>query len=110
MDATATLGVKAMTAIIQNKGNIFVSSNQGKKYIVDDRCTKCGTCAKVCPSGNISVTDKVHFSDKCEGCLGCIHLCPKNALHLKNEKSRVRWKHPDVSSAEIIKANNRGAK
>lgn len=107
-EATATLSVKAMTAIIQFNGNIFISGKQGKKYIVDDKCTKCGTCAKVCPSGNISVTDKVCFSDKCEGCLSCIHLCPQNALHLKSEKSSVRWKHPDVSLAEIIKANNRG--
>lgn len=105
--ATATRMWRAATATI---GTVFLSSGKGAQgFIVNDKCTSCGTCAKVCPAGNITIIDKVAFADKCEGCLGCVHHCPKNALHLKSEKSTARWRHPDVSLTEIIKANNRGS-
>ncbi|MCL2234680.1 MAG: EFR1 family ferrodoxin [Firmicutes bacterium] len=78
-----------------------------KKYIVDEKCNKCGVCAKVCLAKNITIEDEVKFDDKCEACYACLHLCPQNALHHKKEKSDKRWLHPDVTVAEIIKANNR---
>ena len=108
LEAKSSLTWRVTTAIIQTGSGLMLNGTGARKYMIDDKCTKCGICAKVCPSGNISVTDKVEFADKCEACLGCVHLCPKNALHLKNEKSTVRWKHPDAPLAEIIKANNRG--
>ena len=76
------------------------------KYIVTDACIQCG-CAKVCPSDNISVTDRVTFGDRCEGCYGCVHNCPQNALHLKKEKSSVRFRNGEVSLNELIQANNK---
>lgn len=110
LDAASPLVWRGITALIQRGEGLLTNGNQGQKYIVDDKCTKCGTCAKVCPTGNITVADKVEFSNKCEACLGCIHHCPKNALHLKNEKSTLRFRHPDVSVAEIIKANQKEEK
>lgn len=78
-----------------------------KNYIVETSCIKCGICSKVCPAGNITVTDKVIFSNHCERCEACLHLCPQNAIHINGEKSTVRWKNPDVSLQEIISSNNR---
>jgi len=79
--------------------------NSAKKYIVDEHCTKCGICANVCPAGNITVSNRVTFDSFCEVCLGCIQLCPQNALHLKHEKSSVRYRNTNVSLKEIINAN-----
>lgn len=107
LKARSSLGWRAATAMIRVGEGLMLNGSQAQKYIVDDKCNNCGTCAKVCPSGNIRVTDKVEFADKCEACLGCVHLCPKNALHMKSEKSATRWRHPDVSIAELVKANNR---
>ena len=84
-----------------------VADDFHKNYIIDDKCNKCGTCAKVCPVKNIVVTDKVRFGDYCEGCQACIHACPRKAIHLKRERSNKRWRNPDVSLKEIIDANNR---
>jgi ferredoxin len=89
--------------------DMFSPAKSAKKYIINNDCNLCGICAKVCPARNITVTDGVHFSEKCEGCMACLHLCPQNALHLKNEKSGKRWRHPDVSLNEIIEANLRNA-
>jgi ferredoxin len=107
LTATASLGDIALTAAIQVGENTFMKATQAQNYSINGDCVKCGVCAQICPSGNISVTDKVQFADKCEWCLGCVHLCPKNAIHLKNERSNTRWRHPGVSLAEIIKANDR---
>lgn len=102
--ASASIGGKILTVM----GPLMSPNSKGaQKFIVNDSCNQCGTCAKVCPTGNITVTKKVEFSDHCAGCLGCLHHCPQNALHLKNEKSGKRWRNPDVSLGEIINANNR---
>lgn len=74
-----------------------------------DRCVECMTCAKVCPHGNFSLTDKgLAFSGKCEFCLACIQNCPQKALHLERERNReARFRNPDVSLNEIIRANRK---
>jgi len=95
---------RAVSAIVSK---ILTYDKFAQKYIVNDDCNGCGTCAKVCPAKNISVQEVVKFYDHCAGCQACLHLCPKNAIHLKNEKSDVRWRNPDVSLKEIIQANNR---
>ena len=77
------------------------------KYIVNDKCNKCGICTKVCPSKNIAVNTDVKFGNKCEKCYACLHLCPQNAVHLKSQRSEKRWRNPNVSVNEIIEANNR---
>jgi ferredoxin len=108
--AVATPAWRFMTAAIQAGEKFFMNDTQAQSYIVNDQCNVCGICAKVCPAGNISVTDKVKFGDRCDWCLGCVHLCPRNAIHLKNERSSERWRNPEVLLAEIIQANDRTAK
>ena len=96
----------AMTSFMKNK---FKPENNAKEYLVDDKCTKCKLCAKLCPTGNITVTESVNFGRHCEGCLACIHLCPENAMHHKKQRNEKRWRNPDVSLNELMQANNRGS-
>lgn len=39
-------------------------------------------------------------------CLACVHHCPQNAVRVKGEKSRKRFKNENVSLSEILEANN----
>lgn len=93
-------------ALVRNTmGRVVLKVTAAQHYIVTDACIRCGICAKVCLANNITVTDQVRFSDHCEDCYACLHACPKNALHMKNERSAVRFRNEHVTLKEIIAAN-----
>ena len=97
---------KAQMAMYQKMlAKRILRKDTAQDYIVNDNCTRCGICAKVCPADNITVTDKVHFANKCEVCYACLHNCPQNAIHMKNERSAVRFRNEHISLKEIIEAN-----
>ena len=79
--------------------------NFPKRLTIDENCVLCGTCAKVCPTGTIRVTDKVQFGSGCISCQACLHVCPKGAIHVKGEKNSRHWRNPEVSVEELIAAN-----
>ena len=83
----------------------FLSHVHGddRKFTVSERCTSCGTCAAVCPVGNIDVVDgRPVWNHRCELCCGCIHLCPAEAIQAgKGTEGRQRYQHPDLKIAEM---------
>ncbi len=52
----------------------------------DQRCTHCGACVTICPSGALvldPITRKVHFYDnKCIACELCVPACPPRAMEI----------------------------
>ena len=52
----------------------------------DERCTHCGACVAVCPTGALSVdykTKMVNFDeDKCTACELCVLACPPRAMEV----------------------------
>lgn len=46
------------------------------------RCTGCGACVEVCPTGALTLVEgKAHLDDAlCKGCEACIQACPVGAL------------------------------
>lgn len=45
-----------------------------------EKCTRCGACAAVCPSGAIRVGDELQTdADKCIKCCACVKECPQQA-------------------------------
>jgi ferredoxin len=107
--ATASASWRLVGAFIRMAERSLTKNVQAKSFHLDTSCDRCGICAKVCPAGNIAVTDTVTFGDSCECCLGCVHHCPKIALHVKGEQSAARWRNPHTTLAEIVRANNRTA-
>ncbi len=95
-----------LTPLLDMYINKHLDGNTAKSFIVNDKCTLCKTCEKVCPTKNISVNESVTFASSCISCLGCVHHCPVNAIHIKKEKSSARYINKNVTLTEIIKSNN----
>ncbi|MBR6772251.1 MAG: EFR1 family ferrodoxin [Clostridia bacterium] len=64
-----------------------VNSAFGKYYISDkkfasgEKCVSCGLCEKVCPLGNIEISEgKPKWKGHCTHCMACISSCPKEAI------------------------------
>lgn len=65
-------------------------------------CTGCGTCASVCPEGNISIqAGKPVWGARCQMCMACVHWCPEKAAQCGSSENRGRYTHPLVKAADI---------
>lgn len=76
-----------------------------RSFSVDDTCNSCGTCAKVCPVGNIVMEkDRPVWLHRCELCCACLHFCPVEAIQLfmmRGTKGRGRYRHPDLKVEDM---------
>ncbi|MDR3150011.1 MAG: EFR1 family ferrodoxin [Oscillospiraceae bacterium] len=76
-----------------------------KDFIVTERCTKCGLCAKICPAKNIefSAGTRISFRHRCEQCLACLHWCPREAIEFQTATiGKKRYHNPNVTAEELI--------
>ncbi len=56
-------------------------------YVNDTRCTGCGACLEVCPTGAISLRGNVaHINqERCTECEACLGACPNGAILVVTE-------------------------
>lgn len=47
----------------------------------EERCTRCGRCARVCPMGIIPEDDPVRAEGTCIKCQACVLACPEHAKY-----------------------------
>ncbi len=74
----------------------------GRGFVVDkEKCSRCRSCAELCPVGNIRLEDYPVFSDRCRQCLRCVALCPRNAISNPAKPSLI---YRAVSLAEMLGA------
>ena len=52
-----------------------------KQFTVNEKCTGCGLCAKLCPTCAITLHDgHPVWEDNCTHCMACITRCPAEAI------------------------------
>ncbi|MCK9582561.1 MAG: EFR1 family ferrodoxin [Endomicrobiales bacterium] len=80
------------------KGGIKAFAKSDSKFWVDQNCTKCGICAKVCPVKNIILVDgKPTWQGNCQACMACLQWCPTKSIQQgKNTAKRKRYHHPQA--------------
>lgn len=72
-----------------------------KNYRVDDKCSHCGTCVRICPRGNITmVGDRPSWHQDCEMCGACYQWCPKQAIHQSGNDQY--YHHPEVKLSDVL--------
>ncbi len=64
------------------------------KRVNADRCSRCGKCAELCPTGAIRMEDLPVFSRDCMGCFGCINNCPEEAISCPISWGRRLYRGP----------------
>lgn len=52
---------------------------------VNERCTGCGVCVKLCPMGSISKEDVRQYTGICMKCNACVKKCPNQARYYDDE-------------------------
>ncbi len=66
-----------------------------------ERCTLCGYCEKVCPSGNL-VSDGGSFTtrNRCVLCMRCYNFCPESAITYRHRPHNLKRGVPYRGPAE----------
>ena len=74
-------------------------------FSVNETCTSCGLCERVCPADNIKLTDdKPVWQHHCEHCVACISWCPTAAINYgEATKKHTRYHNPRVKVTELEK-------
>ena len=77
-----------------------------KRFSVNSMCIGCGTCAKVCPRGNISLTGgRPEYGADCIQCMACLQYCPQEAISCGAvTRRREHYHNPNVSANDLVKS------
>lgn len=74
-----------------------------RNFSVNASCNVCGTCARVCPVGNIEIAGgKPVWLHRCENCLACYDWCPKRAIEGGVAQKGYYYRNPEVTVAEFF--------
>lgn len=76
----------------------------GSHFWVEENCSSCRICERICPRENIKINNKPIWKDNCESCFACIQWCPKEAIQYQDLSiGKKRSHHVEVSLKDMLK-------
>lgn len=71
----------------------------------DKRCSGCGLCERICPTGNIQGSlEKPRFGTRCVLCERCLNYCPVKSIHFLLSPLRPQYRAPGFKPPVLRKA------
>lgn len=80
-------------------------------FYADEKCTGCGICAKICPSGKVTMADKRPVWRRetlCYMCFACLNYCPPTSVQIRDipgvksyTTTNGRYPHPYAGVNDI---------
>lgn len=77
--------------------------SEDRKFSLNEKCTGCGVCEKICPANNIRLTNgKPVWMHSCEQCAACFNWCPSEAIEGKNLAARTHFTNPEITLEQML--------
>ncbi len=108
INARKEIPLKKTNILVHGLMSIFYSrlkpQTRARNFHTDEKCNGCGTCARICPAGNIILQDqKPVWHLQCEFCLACMQWCPNQAIQYGNKtQKRGRYHNPAINVRELF--------
>ena len=112
-DARLLASAKEISAGMQSVRTLPITANKlfngieelDAAFTTDGECTGCGLCEKICPVGNIRLSNgKPEWMRHCEHCVACISWCPAKAINYGGKtRDRRRYRNPRITADELTR-------
>ena len=89
--------------VMESKAWPTLSKKKAAQFAVGSLCVGCGTCVKVCPKGNIRMSDgRPQIGTDCLQCLACLQYCPQEAISIgRVTRKREHYHNPNVTPDDL---------
>ncbi len=90
----------------------YFAPREKNYFYSNSKCTGCGICEKVCPSGRITMVEERPFwqpNVDCYFCYACLNFCPSEAIQIYSKyymksytEEKGRYPHPYARVNDMI--------
>jgi ferredoxin len=104
--AEIAAGIKKVKSLPVTANNLYKNIEAlDTMFSVDDKCTGCGLCERICPVKNIRLENgRPKWLHHCEHCVACISWCPERATQYGDHtQSRRRYRNPWIQADELMR-------
>ena len=106
-------GIANLVGYLLHRVALTIFGKSSSKMQVNESCTGCRTCERICPRNNITINNTTPvWGNDCEGCLACVQWCPVTAIDMGEDTlGRTRMHNTNVKAADLmIKTRNKPVK